>query len=125
MINRGELAAFLLQAKLHTYAAQGDEASVAPLLPGSRQLEYRDGFWFYRDIYFGGERFVGQETVYYDSTPVWAMSYAGGIIAAGVSAEEILRGYPPLTHQDIHAALAYAAELARERVVALPSEAAP
>jgi uncharacterized protein (DUF433 family) len=43
-------------------------------------------------------------------------------LAAGISAEEIIRSYPPLTIEDIHAALAYAAELARERSVPLPLE---
>jgi len=38
-------------------------------------------------------------------------------LAAGVSPEEILRSYPSLSPQDIQAAIAYAAELARERVV--------
>jgi hypothetical protein len=39
---------FLLDAKRATYASQGDDASVPPLLTGSRQLEYRDGSYFYR-----------------------------------------------------------------------------
>ncbi len=72
---------FLLNAKRNTYAAQGDGASVAALLPGSRQLEYREGALLYRDIYFGGDFFVGQETVYYDTMPLWAMGYAGGLTA--------------------------------------------
>lgn len=38
-------------------------------------------------------------------------------LAAGLSEEEILKSYPSLTRQDIHAAIAYAAELARERIV--------
>ncbi len=41
-------------------------------------------------------------------------------LAAGVSEADMLRSYPTLTSADIHAALAYAAELARERTVALP-----
>jgi len=43
-------------------------------------------------------------------------------IAAGVSRDEILRSYPALTEADIDAALAYAAELAREGTVDLPLE---
>ena len=43
-------------------------------------------------------------------------------IAAGVARDEILRGYPALTEADIDAALAYAAELAREGTVDLPLE---
>ena len=44
-------------------------------------------------------------------------------LAAGVSPEEILRSYPSLSPQDIQAAIAYAAELARERVVLVPAGA--
>ena len=42
-------------------------------------------------------------------------------LAAGVAVKEIIQSYPPLTSQDVQAAIAYAAELARERVVALPA----
>ena len=41
-------------------------------------------------------------------------------IAAGVERAEILAGYPALKTADIDAALAYAAELAREGSVDLP-----
>jgi uncharacterized protein (DUF433 family) len=40
-------------------------------------------------------------------------------LAAGLSAEEIVKSYPTLTREAIQASVAYAAELARERVVAL------
>jgi uncharacterized protein (DUF433 family) len=43
-------------------------------------------------------------------------------IAAGVSGDDILRSYPALTDLDVEAALAYAAELAREGTVDLPLE---
>ena len=42
-------------------------------------------------------------------------------LAEGLSAEEIIRSYPSLTHDGIQAALAYAAELAQERVLPLPA----
>lgn len=38
-------------------------------------------------------------------------------LAVDVSEEELLKSYPSLEHGDIMAAIAYAAELARERVV--------
>jgi uncharacterized protein (DUF433 family) len=38
-------------------------------------------------------------------------------LAAGQSPEEILQLYPTLRREDVTAAMAYAAELARERVV--------
>ena len=43
-------------------------------------------------------------------------------VAAGVPRDEILRSYPALNLADIDAALAYAAELAREGTVDLPLE---
>jgi uncharacterized protein (DUF433 family) len=42
-------------------------------------------------------------------------------LAAGVAREELLRSYPGLTPEAVQASLAYAAELAQERVVALPA----
>lgn len=73
------LDAFLRRAKLATYASQGDDASVTPLLPDSRQLEYTEGDWLYRDIYVGLTRFSGQEIVYFQGTAIWSMVYTGGV----------------------------------------------
>lgn len=42
-------------------------------------------------------------------------------LADGASREQILASYPSLAGEDIDAAIAYAAELARERVVPIPS----
>ena len=42
-------------------------------------------------------------------------------LAAGLTAEEILDSYPSLKPEAIQAAIACAADLARERVVALPA----
>jgi uncharacterized protein (DUF433 family) len=41
-------------------------------------------------------------------------------LAAGQRSEAILKSYPSLTPEAIQAAIAYAAELAREQVVSLP-----
>jgi uncharacterized protein (DUF433 family) len=45
-------------------------------------------------------------------------------LAAGLSPSEIVNSYPSLHLNDVAAAMAYAAELARERVVATPLGAA-
>jgi len=45
-------------------------------------------------------------------------------IAAGRSVDDIVRSYPSLTREGIEAAIRYAAELTRERVVPLSPEAA-
>ena len=71
---------FLGAAKAATYAAQGDEASVAPALPDSKQLEFRDGPYLYRDIDSGMLRFAGQEVVYLGDKALWSMSYGGGLL---------------------------------------------
>ena len=41
-------------------------------------------------------------------------------LAAGATEAEILEAYPSLNREDIRAALAYAAEMARERFVDIP-----
>jgi uncharacterized protein (DUF433 family) len=40
-------------------------------------------------------------------------------LVSGVSREDIVKSYPSVTYEDIDAALAYAAELVKERHVAL------
>ncbi len=44
-------------------------------------------------------------------------------LAANLSPSEILKSYPALKSQDIQAAIAYAADLARERIVLTPTGA--
>ena len=43
-------------------------------------------------------------------------------LAEGISEKELLENYPRLTHEDILAAIAYGAEMSRERYVKLPIE---
>ena len=45
-------------------------------------------------------------------------------LAAGVDTKGILGSYPSLTEEDVRAAIAYAAQLARERTVPLPTGSA-
>lgn len=81
MIAPGDaLARFLLDAKRRTYAALGEDGSVAPVLTGTKQLEYRDGALLYRDVYAGMAYFAGQELVYDGDRPIWSMTYAGGVV---------------------------------------------
>lgn len=42
-------------------------------------------------------------------------------LAAGVSEPEIFRSYPRLSHDTVQACIAYAAEVVREEVLALPA----
>ena len=42
-------------------------------------------------------------------------------LAAGLTPDEIVKSYPTLSREVVQAAIAYAADLARERVIALPA----
>lgn len=52
-------------------------------------------------------------------TRIW-VSLIVDNLAFGSSEDEVLEAYPSLTREDIRAALAYAAEMARERYVDIP-----
>lgn len=54
-------------------------------------------------------------------TRIW-VSLIMDNLAEGIPEAEILAAYPQLTSEDIHAALAYAAEMTRERVIPIPVE---
>ena len=45
-------------------------------------------------------------------------------LANGMTTEEVLEEYPQLTIEDLRAAIAYGAEMTRERYVEIPTEAA-
>ncbi|MDI6776376.1 MAG: DUF433 domain-containing protein [Syntrophales bacterium] len=55
-------------------------------------------------------------------TRIW-VSLLLDFLANGMSIEAILAEYPHLTEEDIRAAIAYGAEMARERYVEIPVEA--
>jgi len=75
-MDKDKLTAFILKSRTKTYAA--DNGKVDPLLSGSRQMEYQNSNWLYRDIYFMGNNvFSGIETIYFRNKPVWSMSYFG------------------------------------------------
>ena len=56
-------------------------------------------------------------------TRIW-VSLILDFLASGETAEQILEAYPQLTADDVRAAIAYGAEVARERVIPVPSAAA-
>lgn len=56
-------------------------------------------------------------------THIW-VSLIVDNLAEGVSEEELLKAYPQLSREDIRAALAFAAEMTRERVIPIPTETA-
>ncbi len=54
-------------------------------------------------------------------TRIW-VSLIVDNLADGVSEGELLQAYPQLRTEDIRAALAFAAEMTRERIIPLPPE---
>ncbi|MBN1888594.1 MAG: DUF433 domain-containing protein [Thermoflexales bacterium] len=55
-------------------------------------------------------------------TRIW-VSLLLDFLANGATVEEILEDYPHLTVEDVRAAIAYGAEMSRERYVLVPAEA--
>lgn len=53
-------------------------------------------------------------------TRIW-VSLLLDLLATGMSEAELLADYPHLTHEDLLAAIAYGAEVARERIVPVPT----
>jgi hypothetical protein len=77
-----ELNAFIVRAKAATYVGDGEH--VLPCRAGSHDLRFSDGPWAYHDSYFGGSDFIGEEVVYWEDRPVWAMNYYGRILRPGL-----------------------------------------
>ncbi|MQB02558.1 hypothetical protein DXT91_00045 [Agrobacterium tumefaciens] len=73
------LEEFIVQAKSATYVGGGNKSST-PTRIGSHDLGFHSGDWNYIDSYFGGTDFIGQEVVWHQGIPLWAMNYYGRII---------------------------------------------
>ncbi len=56
-------------------------------------------------------------------TRIW-VSLILDFLASGMGIEEILAEYPQLTREDVRAAIAYGAEMSRERYIDIPLEPA-
>jgi len=79
-VNLEDLKEFIKEARENTFASNSQPAD-NPRLLGSVQREFQKREFFYRDIYFSGNKnFIGQEIVYISQAPVWAMNYLGNKI---------------------------------------------
>jgi Domain of unknown function (DUF5680) len=92
-MNRSSLHPFIIRAKKATYVA--GSAKDKSSRPSSHDLSFHEGDWTYRDSYFGGTDFIGQETVWFKGEPVWSMIYYGYIfrpdLIDGARAAQTLR----------------------------------
>jgi len=76
---------FLIRAKKATYAGGGPKS--APSRPNSHDLHYAEDNLKYIDTYLGGEKFAGEEALWDNDVPFWAMNYIGRIVADGFSSD--------------------------------------
>ena len=100
--------AFLLRAKRATYAGKGPET--ASSRPRSHDLRYEEGPLLYIDSYLGGGKFAGEEGLWREGTPIWAMNYLGRTLGEDFSGDFLRKAlllvaedYPyrgPLRHTD-------------------------
>lgn len=69
---------FIVKAKANSYVARAPKCESSRA--GSHDIRFEEGPFSYLDSYFGGTDFLGQEVVYFEGKPVWAMNYYGRII---------------------------------------------
>ena len=79
-----DLADFLVYAKRRTY---GSGAEAEKLNDGSKEYLVTNEEFTYRDRFFGGNPFIGEEVVYRNNKPVWSMNYYGK--ATGKTPDEV------------------------------------
>lgn len=86
--NRMDLSEFLVQAKIATYAANG-ESGETKLAGDCRELTFEKAQFKYKDQYFGQNKFIGEEIVWENDVPIWGMNYFGSLISQDVSPKDI------------------------------------
>lgn len=87
-----QLKKFLYNANKNGYA--GTNAKVAPQRPGFEEIEFSEGEYTFHDSYSGHYFAPGQEIVYKNNQPIWAMAYSGGM-------KEKFHGDEEVTHNTI------------------------
>jgi hypothetical protein len=91
-----QLNQFLGKATLATYAGGGEKvdpsrADFVSRFTGFKELEYKDGDFYYRDSYAGFFRSAGEEVVCYKEKPVWTQCYYGGMEPKYINDEKFAR----------------------------------
>ena len=86
-----ETREFLCRAKRATYAGKGSE--IQPCRKNSHDLFYSEdlgaelGKLEYYDTYLGGKNFSGEEALWKDGIPFWAMNYSGRVLDESFSGD--------------------------------------
>jgi len=72
-----ELEDFLVMAKKSTSGSE--ETEPIQLDDGSKEYRFEAEDYVFRDRFFGGNPFIGQEVVYWKGDPIWSMNYYGKV----------------------------------------------
>lgn len=83
-----QLNKFLVKAKINTYASSG-EGEEKILSDGSKEFEFREKEFKYKDRYFGFNPFVGQEIVFQNRKIIWGMNYYGRVVSKTIPSKQI------------------------------------
>ena len=83
-----QLSKFLIKAKINTYASSG-EGGEKILSDGSKEFEFEEKEFKYRDRYFGFNPFVGQEVVFQNEKIVWGMNYYGKVVSKIIPPKQV------------------------------------
>lgn len=73
------LEQFIIEAKAASYMG-GKAKEPTPSRIAAHELNYERGPFRYLDAYYGGTDFIGQEVVWENGEPIWAMNYYGRIL---------------------------------------------
>ncbi len=73
-----KLIDFRLEANVNTYAAYMNETTATRL--DSHDFTYSSGPYTYHDTYVGGEKFAGEEAIWFDGKIQYAMNYLGRVL---------------------------------------------
>lgn len=83
-----QLSKFLVKAKINTYASSG-EGGEKVLPDGSKEFEFIEREFKYRDRYFGFNPFIGQEIIFQNKKIVWGMNYCGKVVYKVISQKQV------------------------------------
>ena len=74
--DRSVLSGFLERAKARSYAAD-DPTQLRTLDDGGREIRHEEASLIYRDRWYGGARFAGQELVWHGGRLAWGLNFYG------------------------------------------------
>lgn len=82
------LVAFIVKAKVATYASDG-EAGETKLPDGGNEYTFIEGDYLYKDRYYGFTTFIGEEIVFLQGKPIWGMNYYGRTLSRAINTKEL------------------------------------